>query len=346
MTYSIVCLLTAGLSAAGTWLLCRYLLTRLGMRELGVKDIPATVRDVPEENGYVPRCGGLLPCAAVFASALVMLLVYSLLLRLGSSMGIPRLSRLQNMYIWGGLIMAPIFAAAGFMDDYALVFRRMRKGMESWQRLLVQTAIAAAFLTAIWLAGDKGAGMTVIPFLGTVELGFWYYPLSLLLIVAVVRGLELAQEAEGTMPTVGFFAFLTFMVVCCLLSVHDTGTAHAGIMAIAGVSGCLAFLPYNFAPAQARTGTAGGAFMGALLCAVGFASQMPVLLLLVGAIYIAESVTALAGWLCEKFSLSIKPVPLHRMIGRKGKNDIQITVFFAASTAFLGAAAAALAIFT
>jgi len=346
MTYAIVCLLTAALSAGATWLLCRKLSARLGMRELGVKEIPLAVRDIPGKDEYVPRCGGLLPSAAVFATALVMLLLHALLCRLGSPSGTPRLSGLQNMYVWGGLILAPLFCAAGFMEDYAEVFRSVRRAMPRWQSVLIRMAVATAFLAAIWLAGDRGAGMTVIPFVGEVRLGFWYYPLSLLLITAVVRGAELSQEAEGTVPMVGFFSFLPLVLTAGILSSVNAGMADAGIMAIAGACGCLAFLPFNHMPARLLTGRAGGAFMGGLLCAAAFAQRMPVLLLLVGGVFIAESVTALFAWVTERLCGRMVGAPLHRMIGRKEKNDEQITLILAAVTAVSGAAAAALAIFT
>lgn len=344
MIYSIICLLAAIASATGTWLLCKYLLGRLGMRELGVKSIPATVRDVPGEGEYVPRCGGLLPCGAVLVSAAVMLLLYAALSGSGSVAGVPRLSGLQRMYIWGGVLLGPLFGAAGFLEDYALVFRRLRSGIPGWQRLLIQTAIAAAYLAAVWLSGDRGEGITTVPFAGEIRMGFWYYLLSLLLIVAVVKGAELAQEAEGVMPTAGFFSFLPVIVAAGFLTGYNAGISDAGIMAVAGAGGCLAFMSYNFAPAQARSGTAGGAFMGALLCGAAFASRMPVLLLLTGAAYIAESATALFAWITERIFGKAAGAPLHRMIGRSGKNDIQITVVFAAVTALLGAVAAVLAV--
>ena len=274
-----------------------------------------------------------------------MLLVYELISGADSLSGVPRLSGLQRTYIWGGLLLGPLFGAAGFLDDYAIVFRRMRKGLVGWQRLLIQAAIAAAYLAAVWLAGDRGEGITTIPFAGEVRLGFWYYPLSLVLILAVVRGAELAQEADGVMPTVGFFSFMPIIVAAGFLSGYNAGIYDAGIMAVAASGGCLAFLSYNFTPAQARTGTAGGAFMGALLCGAAFATRMPVLLVLSGAAYIAESATALFAWLTEKLTGKTVGAPLHRMIGRRDKNDYQITVIFAAITSVLGAAGAALAIF-
>jgi|GEM_PF-1520401 len=345
MTYAIVCLLTAALSAAGTWLMCRYLLSRLGMRELGIKEIPATVREVPGEGEYVPRCGGLLPSAAVLGVSAVMLTVYALVSGAGSSSGIPRLSGIQSMSVWGGMIMAPLFCAAGFMEDYARVFRKMSRGLAEWQRLGVKAVIAAAFLAALWLAGDRGDGMTALPFAGQIRLGFWYYPLSLLLIVGVVHGAELVQEADGVMPTVGFFSFVPYIIAAGMLARSGAAMADTGIISAAGACGCMVFMAWNFVPARCRCGRAGGAFMGALLCAAAFCSGMPLLLVLTGGVYLAESVTALAGWTCRLLLKKDVFAPLHRMIGRRGKNDIQITVILAGAAAIAAAAAAALMLF-
>jgi len=346
MTYAIVCLLTAVVTAAATWLLCRKLSARLGMRELGIKEIPLAVRDIPGEGEYVPRCGGLLPSAAMLGTAFAMLLLHALLCRLSSTSDVPRMSALQSMYIWGGLILAPLFCAAGFMEDYAAVFRRVRRVMPGWQTVLIRAAIASAFLAAVWLAGDRGAGMTIIPFAGEVRLGFWFYPLSLLLITAIVRGAELVQEADGALPMTGFFAFLPFVLTAGIFSGVSAGMADSGILAVAGACGCLAFLPFNHMPPRMHSGRAGGAFTGGLLCAVAFAQRMPLLLLFVGGVYIAEALTSLAGKATTRLFGKTCASPLHRMIGRVGRNDAQISIILAAVTAVTGAAAAALAIFT
>ena len=210
--------------------------------------------------------------------------------------------------------------------------------------MLVQAAVAAAYLAAIWLSGDGGEGMVTVPFAGEVRMGFWYYPLTLLLMLAVVRGAELAQEADGVMPTVGFFSFIPVIAAAGFLSKYNAGITDTGIIAVAGAAGCLAFNSFNFAPVLTRTGTAGGAFMGALLCGTALAARMPLLLLLCGAAYIAESATALFAWLTEKLTGTAVGAPLHRMLGRSGKNDVQITVIFAVITALSGAVGAALAV--
>ncbi len=346
MTYAIACLLTAVLSAGATWLLCKKLSPRLGMRELGIKEIPVAVRDIPGNGEYAPRCGGLLPSAAISGTTLIMLLLHSLMCAAGNSSGVPRLSGLQNMYVWGSFILAPLFCAAGFMQDYAAVFRRVRRAISGWQSMLIRAVVAAGFLAAVWLAGDRGAGMTIVPFAGEIRMGFWYYPLSLLLIVLVVHGAEMVQEAEGAAPMVGFFSFLPMVLTAGILSAFSAGMADAGIIATAGACGCLAFLPFNQMPARMHTGRAGGAFTGGLLCAVCFAQRMPLLLLLAGAVYIAEAVTDLFARVTRLLIGKAAAAPLHRMIGRGGKNDIQITLILAAVTAVTGAAAAALAIFT
>lgn len=342
MTYAIVCLLTAAISAGATWLLCRKLAGRLGMRELGIKEIPAAARRFPGEGEYVPRCGGLLLSAAVLGTASVMLLLHTLL----TASGEHRLSGLQSMYVWGGFILAPLFCAAGFMEDYAEVFRRVHGAVPCCHSLLIRAAVAASFLSSVWLAGDRGAGLTVIPFAGEIRTGFWYYPLSLLLIVLVVHGAELVQEAEGAMPMTGFLSFLPLVLVSGIRSFYGAGMSEAGIMAVSGACGCLAFLAFNRQPAKLLSGRAGGAFMGGLLCAVSFAQRMPLLLILTGGVFIVEALTDFTARLHRHQLAGWQPAPLHRLIGRSGRNDAQITLILAVITALAGAAAAALAIFT
>lgn len=345
MTYSIVLVLTALTAAGGSLLLLRLLSGTLAMKELGIKPASFPERKHPTAEEYAPRCGGLLPSAAMFAAAAAGIILYSLLAGGSSPEGIPRLSGLQSAGVLGGLLLAPLCGAAGFMEDYARVFRRVEGGVRPWQSVGLKAVIAAGYLAVLWLAGDGGEGVTTLPFAGQVRLGFAYYPLSLLLITAIVHGAQLLHEAEGAVPSVGFFSFIPCLTAAGLAAAGSASLADSGLMAAAGACGCLVFMVYNFTPARSLCGAAGGAFAGALLCGVHYAWGTPVLLLLTGSVYLAQSLTALAGWLTGRITGRKPCPPLHRLLGRRGKNDVQITVILAGTEAVLCAVAAALALF-
>lgn len=344
MAYALACLAAAAAAAGGTWLLLKRLLDRLARLELGVRDIPATERDLPAEDGYAPRCGGLLLGAGALGAALLGLLVYGIAAAPGAGSAAPRLSGLQSAYIWGGLLLAPLFAAAAFLEDYPIVFRRMPRGIPGWKRLLVQLAVIVAYLAAIWLGGDGGEGATLIPFVGEVKLGIWFYIAALLVMLAVVRGAELAQKADGTGPMTGFFSLVPLIIAAGFLGRLNAGAFDAGVMGVAGAGACLAFSSVDFPPSTAHTGRVGGGFLGGLLCGVAFAVRMPVLLLLIGSGYIIETATALLAWASERLFGKKLGAPLHHMIGKR-LGDVGVLIVFSAITALAGAVAAALAIF-
>lgn len=335
----IVCALGAAAAFGAVTLLCRYLLDRLGRRELGVKTPPVPGAKAAGEK-YIPKTGGLFLAAGTIAVAALCLIVYAIIAGANSMTSMPRLSGLAKTYLWGGLFFSALCCAAGFLNDYAIVFKNAGR-LPATRQAVITGAVAAAFLASAWLGGDGGRGLTFIPFVGEVELGAWYYVLSLPLIMAVVSGARLASEADGLSPTTGFFSLMPVVAAAVFCGSYDSG-----IVGVAGAGGCLGFLMWNFCPARAHTGSAGGAFTGAILCAAAFSARMPYLLLFAGAAYIAEAITALLGAAVPAVTKKeTRFAPMHRMIGRSGRDDVGLTVIFSAITAILGALGAAFAIF-
>ena len=71
---------------------------------------------------------------------------------------------LMKVRLFGGLGMALAFGLVGFMDDYIKVVKKRNLGLTELQKLVLQFAVAAAYLVSVWLAGGKSS--TIIPFVG------------------------------------------------------------------------------------------------------------------------------------------------------------------------------------
>lgn len=64
-------------------------------------------------------------------------------------------------------------------------------------------------------------------------------------------------------------------------------------MSAASAGACLGFLVWNFHPAKVFMGDTGSLFLGGLVCALAFAIDMPILLIPIGIIYIAEELSVI-----------------------------------------------------
>ena len=111
-------------------------------------------------------------------------------------------------------------------------------------------------------------------------------------------------------------------------------------MAAALAGGCLGFLVWNFHPAKVFMGDTGSLYLGGFMCAIAFALDMPVMLILVGLVYIMEmfSVILQVGY----FKLThgkrlFKMSPIHHHFEKCGWSEVKIVVVFSALTAIGGA---------
>lgn len=73
--------------------------------------------------------------------------------------------------------------------------------------------------------------------------------------------------------------------------VAEMGRHRASQLAAALVGGLLGFLIYNFHPAKVFMGDTGSLFLGGAVCGLAYALDMPLILILVGIIYIAETLS-------------------------------------------------------
>ena len=116
------------------------------------------------------------------------------------------------------------------------------------------------------------------------------------------------------------------------------GYTQLGIFAAALLGGLLAFLLFNAHPAKVFMGDTGSLFLGGAVAGMAFAFDMPLILLLVGVIYIVETLSDILqiGYFKLTHGKRIfKMAPIHHHFEMCGWSEIKIvTVFTAISTIF------------
>ena len=173
--------------------------------------------------------------------------------------------------------------------------------------------------------------------------------LILQFLVAAAFLAVLAIAGYGTTTTIPFvgkvdlFACVAFMLIACVKS-------YLGITAMSAVSAgaCLGFLVWNFHPAKVFMGDTGSLFLGGLVCALAFAIDMPILLIPIGIIYIAEELSVILQVSYFKITHGkrlFKMSPIHHHFEMCGWSEVKIVGVFSAVTAVFGAIAFALAYF-
>ena len=225
-----------------------------------------------------PTMGGFLFIAGVLVSVTVGYLVY-----MSAGGGENEVSPIFGTRLFAGMIVALAFAFLGFVDDYVKVVKKRNLGLTAGQKMIMQILIAALYLVILYLAGDTSTVLR-IPFVGSWDLGLFYYPVALfILIVGTVNAVNLTDGIDGLATGVTIPVALFYLAVSAWYGLNELTVVSA---ALAG--GLSAFLIYNFHPAKVFMGDTGSLFLGGMVCGLAFALDIPLVIPLVGLIYVVE----------------------------------------------------------
>ena len=229
------------------------------------------------------------------------------------------------------LILSLCFGLVGFLDDFFKVKFKRNLGLTSMQKACLQMAVSAVFLYILYKEGIMSAAL-YIPFLNvTWEMHpLVYIFFAMFVFVGCVNAVNLTDGLDGlatsvTLPVMVFFTAAAVMM----------GKLHLALFPAALVGGLAAFLIYNFKPAKCFMGDTGSLFLGGAVCGLAFALDMPLILILVGIIYIIETVSVIlqVGY----FKLThgkrlFKMAPIHHHFEKCGWSEEKIVFIFAGIT--------------
>lgn len=239
---------------------------------------------------------------------------------------------LLKVRVFAGLGMALGFGAVGFIDDYIKVVKKRNLGLTALQKLILQFVVAGAYLGV--LASSGGDSATMIPFVGAVDLGWFYWPLCAVVIVGVVNAVNLTDGIDGLNASVTFFVGVFFMLIASLMNMYGMG-----IFSVAIAAGCMGFLLWNFNPAKVFMGDTGSLFLGGAVCAMAFGLDMPVMMLPLGIIYFVEILSVVLQVVYFKLTHGkrlFKMSPIHHHCEMCGWSEVKICTVFGLITAIGG----------
>ena len=184
-----------------------------------------------------------------------------------------------HLYVY---LFALIFGLIGFVDDYRKVRQHQNEGLTAKQKFLLQLLAAIVFLSLMRYEGLL-TNRLYVPFLNlNVEVNWILYLMfAAFVIVGCVNAVNLTDGIDGQSSSVTFVVMLFFTAAAAKWDLLPLALVPA---ALAG--GLAAFFLYNHHPAKVFMGDTGSLFMGGAVAALAFAMDMPLILILVGIIYI------------------------------------------------------------
>ena len=248
-------------------------------------------------KGATPTMGGIIILAATILPVLLW-------------------ARLDNRYVLLAVGVMMWMGAIGFLDDY-LKLKQKREGLKNEglverYKLAGQITCGVALGFVLWkypLSTLPGAS-TTLPFFkyvlivpATTYIAWMYVPFVTFILTGVSNAVNLTDGLDGlaaglvaiAVLTLGLFAYLFGRVdtSAALLVFYLRGAGELTVFCAAVLGACIGFLWFNAHPAQVFMGDTGSLALGGALGAIAILLKSEFLLLIVGAVFVAETMSVI-----------------------------------------------------
>ena len=247
----------------------------------------------------------------------------------------------NKVKVWAGLVMALGFAFIGFLDDYIKVVKKRNMGLTIVQKSVLQIVLMVGYILTLYINDPTGA--TFIPFIGMVETKLFFWVIGFIVIYATTNAVNFTDGVDGLCGSVTLTAAISFIVIAALRNCFGIS-----LMAAALFGGLAGYLIWNWHPAKVMMGDLGSMFLGGLIVAFSYAVDCPIIILLVGIIYVAEfgsDVLQIGYFKLTHGKRIFKMAPIHHHFEMCGWKEVKIVKIFSLVNLIGGIAAILLVYF-
>ncbi|QQG52674.1 MAG: phospho-N-acetylmuramoyl-pentapeptide-transferase [Candidatus Falkowbacteria bacterium] len=239
-----------------------------------------------------PTMGGIL----IWGTALILIGFFYLLSELfpgGVFQQFNFLSRAETLLPLGALVATAII---GLVDDWLDVRDKGvfgGGGLKLRHRLLIYALIA--LIGALWFYFKLDWTVMHVPFFGNFEIGAWYIPIFIFIIVATSFSVNETDGLDGLAGGTLLIAFASYGVIAFVMGRYDLATFCAVI-----IGALLAFLWFNIPPARFYMGDTGAMSLGVTLGIIAMLTNNALLLVFIGLIFLLESLSVIIQTLSKR----------------------------------------------
>jgi len=227
-------------------------------------------------------------------------------------------------------------AIVGLIDDLFDVWKMGKDGggLRMRHRFIIYGLIAA--VGAWWFFFKLEWTTLYVPFIGYMDIGWWYIPFFIFIIIATAHAVNLTDGLDGLAGGTLLAAFGAYGAISFAQGRYDLAT-FCGVI----VGALLAFLWFNINPARFFMGDTGSMSLGVTLGIIAMLTNAALLLPIIGFIFVLETASVIIQQTSKK--LFKKKVfissPLHHHLEALGWPEPKIVMRFwviAAVTAIIG----------
>jgi phospho-N-acetylmuramoyl-pentapeptide-transferase len=310
------------------------------IRKLQEMQIGQVIRDDGPESHLskkgVPTMGGVLILGAMTISTLLW-------------------ADLGNGLVWLVTGVTLFFGLIGSLDDLKKIRKQNSRGLSARGKIVLQ--IVGASVVGIYLyVHPEYDGRLSLPFIKSFQpdLGLWYIPFAVLVIVGASNAVNLTDGLDGLAAgplVISGSVYLIFSYIASHAIVSSylqipfiPGGGEVAVICGAMVGACLGFLWFNTYPAQIFMGDVGSLALGGMLGSVSIIIKQEILLAIVGGVFVMEALSVILQVGYFKISGGKRiflMAPFHHHFEKKGWQEPKVVVRFWIVSIILGLAAIA-----
>ena len=221
------------------------------------------------------------------------------------------------------------YTLIGFIDDYLIIKRHNNKGLSQTAKLALQTLVAIIFFY-LFMKGGNEPLLWVHSLNFKLDIGFFYGLFILFVLVAVSNAVNLTDGLDGLAGGLSFICFVTFGIIAWNTGWLD-GYEDIAVLSFVIAGALLGFLMFNVNPAKVFMGDTGSLALGATLGAYAIMTRHEVLLILIGLVFVIETLSCIIQMVYYKFTKRrIFPMtPIHHTFEKMGmKENVIVRMFW------------------
>ena len=216
------------------------------------------------------------------------------------------------------------FGAIGFIDDFRKLDLKRSLGLTAKQKIILQVLISFIIAVLCFIYQNDTITKLWIPFTDIrLNVSILGIPIMMFIMIGTSNAVNLTDGLDGLSSQVSVPVFLTLII----LSQNIEDKLFASIM----LGGVLGFLFYNSNPASVFMGDTGSMAIGGAVVGLAINMGMPIFLIILGGVYVAESLSVIIQVASYKFRNKKRiflMTPIHHHYELKGYKEPKIVTGF------------------
>lgn len=275
-----------------------------------------------DEEKKTPRMGGIV----IWGSVLLTILVVWIISQIFPSEVTTKLDFLSRNQTWLPLFTLVAASLVGLLDDILQVTEKggyKAGGLSLTKRVFIVFLIG--LVGALWFYSKLEVSSVAIPFFGNFELGLWFIPFFILVMLAVFSG-GVIDGIDGLSGGVMASIFAAYAVIAFFNNQIDLAAFSAVI-----VGSILAFLWFNIPPARFYMSETGMLGLTTTLTVVAFLTDKVLLLPIIAFPLLATTSSVIIQVISKKLRSGKKVfivAPIHHHFQAMGWPPEKVTMRF------------------